>query len=101
MKRLSDYLDMLAWSQADLAREAGISKSTVTRVLNGDTISRRNAKAILDAINNATKSKLQVSDIRGLRITPIHRNKKKATSSTTQEPSPIKRKRTSTNSSDS
>ena len=91
MKRLSDYLDMLAWSQADLAREAGISKSTVTRVLNGETISRRNAKAIIDAINHATNGKLQVADIRGLRITPIHRSKKKATS-TVQEPAQIKRR---------
>jgi transcriptional regulator with XRE-family HTH domain len=95
MKRLSDYLDMLAWSQADLAREARISKSTVTRVLNGKTISRRNAKAIIDAINHATNGKLQVADIRGLRITPIHRSKKKATS-TTQEPAQIKRTRPAT-----
>lgn len=49
--RLTDYLDRYSWSQSDLAREAGISVQSVKRALDGESITRRNANAIVTAID--------------------------------------------------
>lgn len=48
--RLIDYLNMFSWSQADLAREAGVSTHCVSRAIHGKKIARRNAQKIIEAL---------------------------------------------------
>ena len=52
-KRLAEFLNENAWSQADLAREAGISTGSISRALKGDIITRRSANAIVSALDRA------------------------------------------------
>ncbi len=81
--RLSEYLDKYAWSQAELARRAGISTQSVARALSGEAISRRNAEAIAGAISArektlGAKNNITASDIHGLHITRLKRKRPKA-----------------------
>jgi len=78
--RLSEYLDKYAWSQAELARRAGISTQSVARALSGQAISRRNAEAIVAVINQhekvlGSKTAVTLADVRGLHITKLQRKK--------------------------
>jgi DNA-binding Xre family transcriptional regulator len=77
--RLGDYLDKLAWSQADLARHAGISASTVARVIRdekGTTISRRNAQAICRALSEALGYPVGITDISEIHLSDYRRTRK-------------------------
>jgi len=74
--RLGDYLDTLAWSQTDLAREADISISTVRRVLNESTISRKNAQAICMALTRGLNRHINPSDINELHYRALRRPRK-------------------------
>ncbi len=79
---LGAYLDHFAWSQAQLAREADCSTTVVSRVLNGETISRRNAEKIVAAIDRKLKlqgvrDRITVESIEGLRIADYQRSKHK------------------------
>jgi len=74
--RLPDYLDTLSWSQTDLAREAGISASTIRRVLSEKPISRRNAHAITDALSRGLKRPIVLADVSELHITGLKRPRK-------------------------
>jgi DNA-directed RNA polymerase specialized sigma24 family protein len=83
--RLSEYLDRYSWSQAELARRAGISTQSVSRALARQPISRRNAEAIVGAINareRATKGNkaaaITLEDVEGLHITRLRRKKTRA-----------------------
>ena len=76
--RLAEYLDKLSWSQADLAREAGISVSSVARALKGDPISRRNANAIVKALGTGTHHAVTLAEVKGLHITELKRKKARA-----------------------
>jgi hypothetical protein len=78
--RLSEYLDRFSWSQADLAREADINSQTVARALSGDTISRRNANAIVRAVGTqwtrqGMSGHITLASIRGLHITGLRRKR--------------------------
>jgi transcriptional regulator with XRE-family HTH domain len=75
--KLADYLNNYGWSQADLAREADISPQTVARALAGETLSRRNAAKIVDALDRKwqthAKGHLTLASIRGLKVTDLRR----------------------------
>lgn len=87
--RVSAYLKMLHWSQADLARQSGISVGTVKRAMNGETISARSAQSIERAIEKAITEQGNVS-ITGLHVARTtrkrKRNKKSSLSSVESEP---------------
>ena len=84
-KRLADYLDDNSWSQADLARQAGVSTGVVSRALNGGSITRKSAKAIVEALDQAQQSNstqlraahVTLASVRGLHITRLQRKSKK------------------------
>jgi transcriptional regulator with XRE-family HTH domain len=75
--KLADYLNNYGWSQADLAREADISPQTVARALAGETLSRRNAAKIVEALDRKwqthAKGHLTLASIRGLKVTELTR----------------------------
>lgn len=71
--RLGDLINKLSWSQADLARNAGVSTTTVRRVLLGQSISRRNAQAICKALGDALELRLESTDINEMHITDYER----------------------------
>lgn len=79
--RLSDYLDRFSWSQAQLAREAGVSPQCVARALRGETITRRNAEAIIAAIQRkyreqGLKGAITTASVKGLHISELRRTKR-------------------------
>jgi hypothetical protein len=81
-KKLSDYLDMFSWSQADLARAAYVSPHCVRRALRGDPISRRNAAKIADALTDKLQSRgveghIGVQSIQGLKVADLQYKKRK------------------------
>ena len=91
--RLSEYLNRFSWSQADLAREADISVSSVARALSGQAISRRNANAIIEALDKQHRTlgatgHITLSSVRGLHITELKRKRRrgKAEEPEQQEP---------------
>lgn len=75
--KLADYLNNYGWSQADLAREADISPQTVARALAGETLSRRNAAKIVEALDRKwethAKGHLTLASIRGLKVAELTR----------------------------
>lgn len=79
---LDQYLDQLSWSQADLAREAEVSVSVVRRVLNGEAISRRNAKKIVQTLDqqfhalSEFNEHMTLASIEGIQISDLHRKPK-------------------------
>ena len=76
--RLAEYLDKLSWSQADLAREANISVSSVARALKGQPVSRRNANAMITALGKGTHHQVTLSEVKGLHIAELRRKKSRA-----------------------
>jgi transcriptional regulator with XRE-family HTH domain len=76
--KLADYMDNFGWSQAELAREADISAQTVARALAGETLSRRNAVKIVEAIerkwqNQGLKGHITLASIKGLKVADLQR----------------------------
>lgn len=66
--RLIDYLDSLNWTQQRLAQEAGISISTVQRVVQAKTISRQNANQICTALSKALQIPVEPHDINEIHV---------------------------------
>ncbi len=71
--RLVDYLDTLNWTQTDLADQADVSPSTVKRVLKGQTVSRKNATAICEALTKAMKREIAIKDVNELHTPAVER----------------------------
>jgi transcriptional regulator with XRE-family HTH domain len=76
--RLGEYLDQLCWSQADLARAAGVSTSSVKRALSGQKLTRRVAAKILGAIRKETRQNMSLADISDLRVVNYRASRRKA-----------------------
>lgn len=84
-KRLSAWLDENAWSQAELARLAGISAGAVKRAIAGETVTRHTANAIVAALDDAYQAKrltvradhVTLASIKGMQITRLERKKPK------------------------
>jgi hypothetical protein len=73
--KLIDYLNQLSWSQADLARHAKVSNSSVHRALKGDKLSRRVAAAIQETIATNIKQAELRPVISDLKVVPVKRKK--------------------------
>lgn len=71
--RLGDLLNKLGWAQADLARKANVSTTTVRRVFLQQSISRRNAQKIVDTLSEALRIPLECPDINELHISDYQR----------------------------
>jgi len=71
--RLGDLLNKLGWAQADLARNANISTTTVRRVFLQQSISRRNAQKIVESLSTALRIPLETTDINELHISDFQR----------------------------
>ena len=65
---LEEYRKRLAWSQAELARKAGVSYPTVSKAERGESINGRSANLICQALSAAYKREIAVSDIEGLNV---------------------------------
>jgi len=74
--RLGDLLNKLGWSQAELARQAGVSAATVRHVLLGDSVRRGSSKKICDALGTALKLPLEPSDINEMKISDFQRKER-------------------------
>lgn len=79
---LSEYMDHFSWSQAEMAREADVSTGVIDRALKGETISRRNAKKIVTAIDRNLKlqgvrDRVTIASFNGLNVSPIRRSSRK------------------------
>jgi plasmid maintenance system antidote protein VapI len=61
--RLVNFLDELNWTQTRLAEEAHVSISTVSRVVQSQTISRQNADKICKALTTALQRPIRLQDI--------------------------------------
>lgn len=66
--RIIDYLDSLNWTQQKLAQEAGVSISTVQRVIQSKTISRQNANLICEALSKAMQIPIGPHDINEIHV---------------------------------
>jgi ribosome-binding protein aMBF1 (putative translation factor) len=71
--RLGDLLDKLGWAQADLARKANVSTTTVRRVFLQQSISRRNAQKIIDTLGEALHIPLETTNINEMHLTSYQR----------------------------
>ena len=77
---LEQYLNRFAWSQAELCRQADVSEGVVRRALNGETIARRNAEKIINALDRKFREKgaqghIVMGSIKGLQIAELQRKK--------------------------
>lgn len=73
---LIEYLDRFWWTQTQLANEAHVSTHTISRAVCGETISRRNAIKIVEALERKLQSQgtnvhLDVSSIKGLQVAAL------------------------------
>jgi len=66
--RLVHYLDRLNWTQTRLAKEAKISVSTVSRVLQKKTISRKNADKICKTLTKALQQPITPHDVDDIHV---------------------------------
>lgn len=62
---LAQYRTQLGWSQAELARQAGISNSTVGKAEKGESINGRSAMLICKALSKALNKQISVGDVSG------------------------------------
>ncbi len=66
---LQEYIDTLAWSKAQLAREARLDVGTITRALKGDgRIQRHKAVAIAHALSRGLGYTIAFDQIDGLQV---------------------------------
>jgi transcriptional regulator with XRE-family HTH domain len=65
---LREYRVNLGWSRNRLAKEAGISASTVKLAEDGAPVQARTAKALADALSRAYGREIKPIDIAGLHI---------------------------------
>jgi DNA-binding XRE family transcriptional regulator len=65
---LKQYRINAGFSQARLAREAGLSRDAVRNAEAGDPVRAETARAIVDALNKKLEEKILVSDIEGLKV---------------------------------
>lgn len=65
---LREYRELLTWSQADLARSAGLNNQTVSKAEAGDLIAAKSARAICEALSRALQRTITTKDIEGLNV---------------------------------
>lgn len=65
---LREYRELLTWSQADLARRAGLNNQTVSKAEAGEVIAAKSARAICEALSQALYRTITTKDIEGLNV---------------------------------
>ncbi len=65
---LEEYRGLLSWSQAELARQAGLNNQTVSNAERGEPISSKTALAICNALSKALGRQILAKDIDGLNV---------------------------------
>jgi transcriptional regulator with XRE-family HTH domain len=65
---LKEYRESLGWSQAELARRAGLDVQTARRAEDGEQIQGRTANAIVQALSTALGRVIQIKDVDGLNV---------------------------------
>jgi transcriptional regulator with XRE-family HTH domain len=65
---LREYRESLGWSQAELARRAGLDVQSARRAEDGEQIQGRTANAIAQALSAALGRTIQIRDIDGLNV---------------------------------
>jgi transcriptional regulator with XRE-family HTH domain len=65
---LAEYRKRLGWSQAELARQAGISYATVGKAEKGESINGRSALLICKALSRAYNREIMVADVTGWNV---------------------------------
>jgi DNA-binding XRE family transcriptional regulator len=65
---LEEYRGLLSWSQAELARQAGLNNQTVSYAERGKVISSKTALAICNALSKALGRQILAKDIDGLDV---------------------------------
>ena len=63
--KLEEYRRQLGWSQAELARQAGISSPTVSKAESGESINGRSAILICKALGRALGTPVGIDEIEG------------------------------------
>jgi transcriptional regulator with XRE-family HTH domain len=66
---LTEYRNEIGWSQAELARHAGISNPTVSKAERGEGINSRSAILICKALTKELGRTIRPKDIEGLNVT--------------------------------
>ncbi len=65
---LPDFRDSIPWSRAELARQANLDYQTVTKAENGEVISAKSARAIVNALSHALGRTVTLREIEGLNV---------------------------------
>ena len=65
---LVEYRNLLSWSQAELARQAGLNNQTVSNAERGESISGKTAQAICKALTDGLGRQILAKDIDGLNV---------------------------------
>jgi transcriptional regulator with XRE-family HTH domain len=65
---LREYRESLGWSQAELARRAGLDVQTARRAEEGEQIQGRTAISIAQALSDALGRTINIKDIDGLNV---------------------------------
>jgi transcriptional regulator with XRE-family HTH domain len=65
---LTQYRLYLGWSQAELARRAGISYPTVSKAEEGQPINGRSAGLICKALSQAMGTHVNIPDVEGWNV---------------------------------
>lgn len=65
---LEEYRNELGWSQAELARNAGISNPSVSKAERGEAINGRTANLICRALSRALGRQVTIRDVIGLNV---------------------------------
>jgi DNA-binding XRE family transcriptional regulator len=66
--KLEEYRAILSWSQAELARQAGLNSATVGKAEQGKVISAGAARDICAALTRALGRQVLARDIDGLNV---------------------------------
>jgi DNA-binding XRE family transcriptional regulator len=66
--KLEEYRAMLSWSQAELARQAGLNNQTVSSAEAGNLVSTKTAQAICKALSRTLGRQILARDIEDLNV---------------------------------
>jgi DNA-binding XRE family transcriptional regulator len=65
---LAEYRSLLSWSQAELARQAGLNNQTISNAERGEPISGKTAQAICKALTDGLGRQILAKDIDDLNV---------------------------------